>query len=74
MGQGQKFLTQVGLGQPSLVWVWKISPKNHNFSIIFPLGQKKSLRVGSKSALVKDGLASYLQWAKSKLGSDHREG
>jgi len=41
MGPGQKYLTQVRLGeffvaqvkpgQPSLVWVWIISPKNSNF-------------------------------------------
>jgi len=31
MGPGQKFLTRVGSGQPPLVWVWKIFPKNPSF-------------------------------------------
>jgi len=31
MDPGQKVLTWVGLGQPSMVWVWKISPKNVKF-------------------------------------------
>jgi len=51
------------------VWVWKISPKNIKFSILFPSDQKKSLRVGSESTLVKGGSASYLLRVKSKLGS-----
>jgi len=43
MGLGQKLLTQVRSGQfffaravsgqPSMVWVWKISPKTSNFSL-----------------------------------------
>jgi len=40
-----------------------------NFSIFCPLGQKKSLRVGSDSTRVKPGSASYLLQVKSKLGS-----
>jgi len=28
-GSGQFFVARVRSGQPSLVWVWKISPKNH---------------------------------------------
>jgi len=54
-----------------MVWVriWKISPKNGEFSIFFSLGQKKLLRVGSESTWVKAGLASYLLRVKSKLGS-----
>jgi len=28
MGPGQKILTRVGWGQPSMLWVWRISPKN----------------------------------------------
>jgi len=38
-------------------------------SNFFPLGQKKSLRVRSKSTRVEGGLASSLLWVKSKLGS-----
>jgi len=38
-------------------------------SIFFPSGQKKSLRVGSKSTQVKGGSASYLLRVKSKLRS-----
>jgi len=49
----------------SLVWVWKISPKNMNF---FSLCQKKSPRVGSRSTRVKEGSTSYLLWVKSMLG------
>jgi len=47
MGPGQNFLTRVGSDQPSLVYVlvWKISPKNPNFSI-FAIRVKKNL-IGS---------------------------
>jgi len=48
MGLGQKCLTQVGSGlffvalagpgQPSLVWFWKISPKNTKFFNFFTFG------------------------------------
>jgi len=38
------------------VWIWKISPKNVKIFNFFPFGSKKSLRVGSKSTQVKDGL------------------
>jgi len=43
MGPSEIFLIRVGLGQPSLVWVfiWKISTKNHKFFNFLPLGQKK---------------------------------
>jgi len=39
----QNFLTMVGSGQLSLVWVWvwKISPKNPKFFNFFPIGSKK---------------------------------
>jgi len=33
----------LGSGQSSLVWIWKISPKNVKFSIFFPSFQKKIL-------------------------------
>jgi len=71
VGSGQFFMARVGSGQPFMVWVRirKISPKNVKFSIFFPSGQKKSLRVGSESTRVKAGLASYLLRNKSKLGS-----
>jgi len=36
MGLGENFLTQVRPDQPSLVWVWKISPKNPKFFNLFP--------------------------------------
>jgi len=38
---GQNFLTRVGSGQPSMLWVWKISPKNVKFFNFFLLGSKK---------------------------------
>jgi len=43
MGPGQKYLTWVGLGHPSLVWVWhlKISLKNPKFFNFLPFGSKK---------------------------------
>jgi len=40
-----------------------------NFSNFYPLGKKKSLRVGSESTRVEGGSASYLLRVKSKLGS-----
>jgi len=59
-------------GQVSHSWfgvgVGKFPPKISNFLILFPSGQKKSLRVGSKSTQVKGGSASYLLWVKSMLG------
>jgi len=50
MGPGSIFCYtgQVGLGQPSLVWVWKVSPKNLKFLIFFPLDQKNIIRLGQK--------------------------
>jgi len=62
MGPGPKFLIRVGSGQPSMVWVWKISPKNGKYFNFF-------LRVGSKSTWVEGGSASYLLQVKSKLRS-----
>jgi len=57
MGPGQNFLTQVGSGQPFMVWVWilKISYRNVKFFNFFPSGQKKSLRVGSEISRVNGG-------------------
>jgi len=57
---GQVNFLRLGSGQPSMVLVWKISPKNVKFFIFLPLVQKKSLWVGSKSTRVKGRLASYL--------------
>jgi len=56
-----------GSGQPSLVWVWKISHKNPKFFTIFPFGSKKSPWVGSNSTRVIDGSASYLLQVKSRF-------
>jgi len=71
VGSGQFFVARVGSGQPFMVWVrnWKISAKNVKFFNFFPSGQKKLLRVGSKSTRVKAGSASYLLRVKSMLGS-----
>jgi len=43
IGPGQKILTWVGLGQPSMAWGWgwKISPKNIKFLNFFPSRIKK---------------------------------
>jgi len=38
---GQYFIAQVGSGLPSLVWVWKISPKNQKIFYFFPFRSKK---------------------------------
>jgi len=71
MGPGQNFWP--GSGWVSHLWFGfgfrKFPLKTSNFSIIFPSDQKKSLRVGSKSARVRGGWASYLLQVKSKCGS-----
>jgi len=66
IGPGRFFLTQIGSGQPSMVWawIWKIFPKNINFFIFFPSGQKISSGSGQKVP----GSTSYLLRVKSKLG------
>jgi len=83
MGPGQKilicirsgkfFVARVGSVRASHLWFefefGKFPLKKSNFSIFYPSGQKKSLRVRSKSIQVKGGLASYLLRVKSKLGS-----
>jgi len=81
MGAGQKFLTWdrsiffalVGMGQPSLVWiwVWKISDKNPKFFSFSPSDPKKYLWGMSKSTSIKDGSVSYLLRVKSMLGLGH---
>jgi len=38
---GQNFVAQAGLGQPSLVWVWKFSPKNFKFFNFLLFGSTK---------------------------------
>jgi len=38
---GQKHPGWVGSGKPSMVWVWKISPKNVKFFNFFPSGRVK---------------------------------
>jgi len=64
-GPSQIFVAQIGLGQPSLVLVWKISPRIFHF---FPSGKKKSHQVWSKSTQIKDGFDSYLLWVIIMLG------
>jgi len=41
MGPDQRFLILLGSGQPSLVWVWKITHKNSNFFNFLPFRSKK---------------------------------
>jgi len=49
MGQGQNFLTQVGSGEPSMVWIWKISPqKCQNFWFISLRIKKNIFGLGLK--------------------------
>jgi len=79
IGPGQIFLTQFRSifcgsgqsGQVSLLWLEfgfkKFPLKTSNFSTFFSSGQKKSLRVRSKSIRVKDRSASHLLRVKSKL-------
>jgi len=38
----------LGSGQPSMVWVWKISPKNVKFFSFYPSGLKNYFRSGKK--------------------------
>jgi len=78
MGPGQIFLTrirldlffgaQVGSGQPFLVWlwVWKIFPKNPEFSNFFDLRSKNLFGLAQK---VHGSKTSYLLRVKSVLGS-----
>jgi len=48
MGPGQKILTQVRSGQPSMALFGKFPLKMLNFSIYFPSGQKNLFRSGKK--------------------------
>jgi len=68
MGPGQFFVAWV-----SHLWFGfefgKFCLIMSNFLIFSLSGQKKSLRVGSKSSRVKGGSASYLLRVKSKLGA-----
>jgi len=47
MGPGHNFLTRVGPGQPSLVWVCKISSNNTNF-LFFSLLVRKNWGLGQR--------------------------
>jgi len=81
MGPGQKFLTRVGSGRVNFLWVgsgrvshlWfgfefqKFPLKMSKFSIFFPLGQKKLLRVGRKVPGSKPG--QPLIYCGSKVSS-----
>jgi len=60
----------LGLGQPSLVWVWvwKISPKNTKNFNFFSSDQKKISLGWVKNTQVKGRSASYLLPGKSILG------
>jgi len=73
VGSGQIFVAQVGSGQVSHLWfeyrIGKFPLKMSNFSIFCPSGQTKCHRVGSKSAHVRAGSASYLLRVKSMSGS-----
>jgi len=77
MGPGQRFLTRVRSIFCGSCWVrhpWfgfgKFPLKKSNFSIFFPLDQKKSLRLGSEFTRIKGRSATYLLRVKSKLRSD----
>jgi len=67
MGPGQFSLLglgQVGSGQPSLAWVWKISPKDVKFFSFFPVRSKTSrplIDCGSKVSSDRVWAHLYLQ-------------
>jgi len=66
-GWGQVNFLLLRSGQPSLVWIWKISPKNPKFSIF-------SLRINLRGRVKKypgqrQVIASCLLWVKSLLWS-----
>jgi len=64
----QFFVAQIGLGQPSLVWVWKISLKNTKFLNFCRLGQKNLFGLGQKVPRFK--LGRPLIYCKSKVWSN----
>jgi len=45
----------LGWGQPSLVWVWKVSPRNPKFFHFFLLGKKNFFWTGKKVPWSKTG-------------------
>jgi len=59
------------IGWVSPLWIGfgKLPLKIQNFSVFFSSGQKKFLRVESKSTRIKVRLASYLLWVESMLRS-----
>jgi len=61
------WVNRVGSDQPSMVWVWKIFPKNDKFFNFFLFRSKKSLWVGSKSTRFEGGSTYYLLRVKSVL-------
>jgi len=72
VGSGQYFIAQVRLGQPYLVWVWKILPKNLKFFNFCP-SDKKSHRVGSKirRPLIYCASKVCLGWVRAHLYTKH---
>jgi len=72
-GSGRINFLWLGSGRVSHLWFGlefgKFPLKMSNFSIFFPSGQKKLLRIGSESTRVKAGSTSYLLRVISKLGS-----
>jgi len=68
MGPDQTFLTQVRLGQPSLVWVWKISPKIPNFAIFSLRVKKNIIGSGQKVHGSKTIRPLIFYWSKVCLG------
>jgi len=57
----------LGSGQPSLVWVWKISPKNPKKKIFFALQVKKNL-ISAISSFKCFANHLSLRFAKQKKG------
>jgi len=57
------------MGQPSMIWVWKISTKYIKFFNFLSSGQKNLGQVWSKSTWVNARSASYLLQVKSMIGS-----
>jgi len=70
IGPGQKFLGQFFVARVrsglvgSAIFGLGLSLKNSQIFQFFPLGSKKSHRVGSKITWVRAGLASYLRGSK----------